>query len=90
MKRKTHLPGALEGTQSRRQFLGRMGALTAGMVTVGTTGLSSIALATSKPPLVGSFDAEVPTAWFDLSLILVRDTAGYSPPVAPRSSATPG
>lgn len=85
MKRKTHLPGALGGAQSRRQFLGRMGALTAGTVTMGTTGLSRIALATSKPPLVGSFDAEVPTAWFDLSLILVRDTAGYSPPVASRS-----
>lgn len=31
------------------------------------------------------FDADVPTAWFDLALDLVRTTAGYSPPVASRA-----
>lgn len=72
-------------TLSRRQFFGRMGALTAGTVSLGAADLSRIVLTASTPPLVGAFDAEVPTAWFDLSLNLVRETAGYSPPVASRS-----
>ena len=34
---------------------------------------------------VDDFDADVPTAWFDLALDLVRMTPGYSPPVASRA-----
>jgi hypothetical protein len=34
---------------------------------------------------VDEFDADVPVAWFDLSLDLVRTTPGYSPPVASRA-----
>lgn len=31
------------------------------------------------------YDSEVATAWFDLSLKLVKETAGYTPPVASRA-----
>jgi hypothetical protein len=40
--------------------------------------------------MADQFDAEVPTAWFDLSLLLVQQTAGFSPPVASRAFAHAG
>jgi hypothetical protein len=43
------------------------------------------ARASSRFPGADEFDARVPTAWFDLSLELVRTTAGFSPPVASRA-----
>ena len=36
-------------------------------------------------PGADSFDAEVPTAWFELARDLLRGTPGYSPPVASRA-----
>ena len=41
-------------------------------------------------PGAEAFDAEVATAWFDLSLELVRATPGYSPPVASRAFGCAG
>jgi hypothetical protein len=37
------------------------------------------------PNAVSSYTADVATAWFDLALTLVRDTPGFSPPVASRA-----
>jgi hypothetical protein len=51
--------------------------------------LASPALAQAMPsarPLPAmQFDASVPTAWFDLVQRLIRQTPGYSPPVASRA-----
>jgi hypothetical protein len=38
-----------------------------------------------KPLAATQFDSAVPTAWFDLVQRLIRDTPGYSPPVASRA-----
>jgi hypothetical protein len=38
-----------------------------------------------KGALPGTFDADVATQWFDLALVLVRTTPGFSPPVASRA-----
>ncbi len=39
----------------------------------------------ARPMRAAAFDATVPTAWFDLAQRLIRDTPGYSPPVASRA-----
>jgi hypothetical protein len=39
----------------------------------------------ARPLPAAEFDAAVPTAWFDLAQRLIRDTPGYSPPVASRA-----
>jgi hypothetical protein len=74
--------GGRTGTRfDRRALLGA--AASAGFVAVGLT--------RSKPasavgwPNASAYDAEVPTAWFDLALVLVRTTPGFSPPVASRA-----
>jgi hypothetical protein len=41
-------------------------------------------------PRAESFDADVATAWYDLTLRLIRQTPGYSPPVASRALAYTG
>ncbi len=41
----------------------------------------------SKKKNVATFDAELGTAWFNTIYELVRDTAGYNPPVASRAYA---
>jgi len=63
----------------------------AGAVALGLRGLPRMAV-TAPPvlPMADQFDAEVPTAWFDLSLLLVQQTAGFSPPVASRAFAYAG
>ncbi len=40
--------------------------------------------------LTADYDAEVATAWFDLQLKLVRETGGFTPPVAARAFAYTG
>jgi hypothetical protein len=73
---------------TRREFLGRL-------TTAGTTAL---AMATPgifqrvgfRAPPASAFDADVATAWFTLALTLVRDTPGFSPPVASRAFAYSG
>jgi hypothetical protein len=64
---------------TRRQVLAA-----AGTVVGGATVLAGTATAggRSRPE---HFDAEVPTAWFDLAGALVRMTPGFSPPVASRA-----
>jgi len=39
----------------------------------------------ARPLAAAQFDASVPTAWFDLAQRLIRNTPGYSPPVASRA-----
>ena len=73
---------------SRRRFLLGLGSAGA----VASAGALSPALASDAPlgPHAGRFDAEVPTAWFDLALRLVRTTTGFTPPVASRAFAYAG
>jgi PAP2 superfamily len=71
-------------TMTRRRFLQAIGGV-AGVAT-GATGMSpAVALARVSSPAAERFDAEVPTAWFDLALQLIRTTPGFSPPVASRA-----
>jgi PAP2 superfamily len=69
---------------SRRHVL--LGLGTALGAAAGATG-PALALALDKQllPPASRFDAEVPTAWFDLALALVRTTPGFTPPVASRA-----
>jgi len=63
----------------------------AGALALGRDGLTRMVLPASPVnPMADQFDAEAPTAWFDLSLLLVRQTAGFSPPVASRAFAHAG
>src|SRR5690606_40851382 len=49
-------------------------------------GLSSVACAQARPaPVASRYASDVAVDWFDLSLDLVRETHGFSPPVASRS-----
>jgi len=71
---------------TRRQFLGRFGGATAGTVGLAAVGPAVLLGLGSQQPLPASrFGSEVATAWFDLSLDLVRGTMGFSPPVASRA-----
>src|SRR6266542_4218695 len=78
---------------SRRQLLGRA-AVGAVLITplnwlaprqtdAGTHG-------DARPEPTDAFDAGVATAWFDELLSLIRQTPGYSPPVASRAIAYSG
>ena len=68
----------------RREFLVGTGAAAVTGWTVTRAGAALAGTGRRSAP-VDDFDADVPTAWFDLSLDLVRTTAGYSPPVASRA-----
>jgi PAP2 superfamily len=73
---------------SRRDFIGQLGGAAVGLA-VG--GLSAAPAAAARPPRgAHRFSAEVPTAWFDLSLRLVQSATGFSPPVASRAFAYSG
>ncbi len=71
---------------TRREFLARLSG-----ATVGTAGLAAVGPAVllwlgSRQPLPASgFGSEVATAWFDLALDLVKESPGFSPPVASRA-----
>jgi hypothetical protein len=67
---------------SRAELIRRAGAATLVLV-AGPT--ASRARGAVRFPPVHEFDAEVATAWFDLSSELVRTTPGFSPPVASRA-----
>jgi hypothetical protein len=64
---------------------------------LGADGLTRRTLLVAAAPLLvrrrpgpSAYGAEVPAAWFDLALDLVRTTPGYSPPVAARTFAYAG
>lgn len=72
---------------SRRRLLSSAAAgaaLLAPLPALASTG-STRAAPSARPLPVAAFDAAVPTAWFDLAQGLIRDTPGYSPPVASRA-----
>jgi hypothetical protein len=75
--------GAHASSLSRRALLGRAAASAVGLLAVGATrGDPAWAVRWRGP---SEYGAEVPTAWFDLALGLVRTTPGFSPPVASRA-----
>jgi hypothetical protein len=67
---------------TRRGFLAGAGSAAAGLA---LGALGSPASAAQRFSGAEQFDAEVPTAWFELALDLIRTTPGYSPPVAARA-----
>jgi hypothetical protein len=76
-------------TITRRRFLRTIGGVT-GAVTGAASLSPAVALNRAWSPPAERFDAEVPTAWFDLALRLITTTAGFTPPVASRALAYAG
>lgn len=77
--------GSDAGSLTRRKFLSGLSRVAAGTAALGVTGPAVLAgLGSSVPRPASSFGAQVPTAWFDLALDLVRLTPGFSPPVVAR------
>jgi len=73
---------------TRRAFVLAAGG---GLVAATAAGVSGTkARAAPRFPRADEFDAEVATTWFDLSRRLVRETPGFSPPVASRAFACAG
>jgi hypothetical protein len=72
---------------SRRRLLSSAAASAALFTPLSWLGSPGLARATSsaRPLPAAEFDAAVPTAWFDLAQRLIRNTPGYSPPVASRA-----
>ena len=70
------------GELSRREVLIGAGALS-GAVALGALGSPAVAVGGRDGP--DDFDAEVPTAWFDVARTLVQSTPGFTPPVAARA-----
>lgn len=68
---------------TRRRFVVSSGTAIVALGSLGT--VVTRARASSPFPGADQYDAEVPTAWFDLARDLVRTTPGYSPPVASRA-----
>lgn len=67
---------------TRRKLLTRASGIAGALVATDLVGVSS---AWARHPRAGSYGAEVPSAWFDLALDLIRTTPGFSPPVASRA-----
>lgn len=81
------------GTQSesgisRRAFFGQLGRAGATAVMIGAP--HAVLRGGSRAAPVSAFGADVASAWFRLLLELVRDTPGFSPPVASRAFAYSG
>lgn len=68
---------------SRRALLQRAASSAVGLVAIAAT--RSESASAHAWPGASAYDAEVPTAWFDLALRLVRTTQGFSPPVVSRA-----
>jgi hypothetical protein len=77
-----------ETTWTRRDFVARLGGAAVGLAAAGLPGAP--ALAGRRAWTGGRADASVATAWFDLSLVLVRGAAGLSPRSRPEPSRMPG
>ena len=73
---------------TRRDFVARLGGAAVGLAAAGLP--AAPALAGRAGENTDGVAAAVPTAWFDLSLDLVRSAAGFSPPVAARAFAYAG
>src|SRR3954468_1931893 len=71
------------GPLTRRALLIRASVAAGGALSVGAFG-DDHASATTWPP-TSAYSGDVPAAWFDLALDLVRTTPGFSPPVASRA-----
>jgi hypothetical protein len=80
------MPSSHDGSIGRRTIL--IGGLT-GAATL-LLPIRAEAGPTSAIPSAESFEADVATAWFDQTLRLIRQTPGYSPPVASRVLAYMG
>lgn len=78
------------GRELTRRDLLRYAMAGAGILAIGSPPLTFPALAVGAASTADQFDAEVPTAWFGLALELVRQTPGFSPPVASRAFAYAG
>ncbi len=80
------------GLGSPHGSIGRRSVLLGGLAGAGALLLPIPAVARLRPAIPGaeSFDADVATAWYDLTLRLIRQTPGYSPPVASRALAYTG
>jgi PAP2 superfamily len=84
----------VDGALTRRAFVAGVSGAAVGIAAGGVSAVP--AMATRKPRGAGRargadrVSAEVPTAWFDLSLALVRSASGFSPPVASRALAYAG
>jgi PAP2 superfamily len=76
-------PQTNAGPLTRRALLVRASAAAGGALSVGVFG-GDHASATTWPR-ASAYSGEVPAAWFDLALDLVRTTPGFSPPVASRA-----
>jgi hypothetical protein len=76
-------PQVTAGPLTRRALLVRVSVAAGGAVSAGAF-LGERASATTWPP-ASAYGADVPGAWFDLALDLVRTTPGSSPPVASRA-----
>jgi hypothetical protein len=76
-------PQADAAPLTRRALLVRASVAAGGAVSVGALG-GGHASATTWPA-ASAYSGEVPAAWFDLALDLVRTTPGFSPPVASRA-----
>jgi len=77
-----------ETNWTRRDFVARLGGAVLGLAAGSVA--ATPALAGRLAPSGDRGDATVPTAWFDLSLALVRSAGGFSPPVAARAFAYAG
>jgi hypothetical protein len=80
---------------SRRALLSRAAigaAVLTPIASLSPSGLGFIAhaVASARPSPASEFDAAVPSAWFALMLRLIRQTPGYSPPVASRALGCAG
>jgi hypothetical protein len=68
---------------TRRALLVRASTAAGALLAVGAA--RGIPAAATTWPGAAAYTSEVPAAWFDLALDLVRTTAGFSPPVASRA-----
>ena len=76
-------PQVTAGLLTRRALLVRASVAAGGAVSTGAF-LGERASAMTWPP-ASAYGGDVPAAWFDLALDLVRTTPGFSPPVASRA-----
>jgi hypothetical protein len=73
---------------SRRALVTRAAAAVEGLLAV--EALRSDPADAARWPAASAYGAEVPAAWFEFALTLVRTTPGFSPPVASRAFAYAG